>query len=156
MNVKIIGANETLTNAFINASATSDLNLWIKNLNIHTTTDGTIIKFGDNSESYNYSGNYLIVEGENTLTKKLTASQNPIVHIGEGLNITGDGSLTASIDSPGNCFSSGIGATRYQSLSFPLNIGGNVTLNVTIEDTFHGKAIGGPRRHRSGRYRRQR
>ena len=38
-NVKLIGANETLTNAFINASATTNLNLWIENVNINATED---------------------------------------------------------------------------------------------------------------------
>ena len=62
--------------------------------------------------------------------------------MGSGLNIIGDGALTASaVYSQG----SGIGVESSGKHSdVNLNIGGNVTLNVTVGNSGSGRAIGGP------------
>ncbi|MBR1580836.1 MAG: hypothetical protein IJ668_10160 [Selenomonadaceae bacterium] len=135
-NVRIIGAGSQLSNVYIDASAVTDANLWIEDLNIRSTVNANVIKFGSSTN------NYLTVKGENTLVNTYSSysAGSAVINVGGGLNIIGDGSLTVQLTG-GYANSAAIGSNRFQNLSSSaINIGGNVTIDAYAK--FGGAGIG--------------
>ena len=122
-NVKLTQENSetALTGVTIIGSSEGNVNLWIENLNLTSPSSGSAIKFQG-------SGNYLTVEGTNTVT---ASGNNRAISCGDGVTITGDGILNAK-------------AQRGAGIGGDIVIGGNVTINAEADSG--GAGIG------SGRY----
>ena len=129
-NVKLTQENSetALTGVTIIGSSEGNVNLWIENLNLTSPSSGSAIKFQG-------SGNYLTVEGTNTVT---ASGNNRAISCGGGVTITGDGILNAKAQ-----MGAGIGGVN-GSTKGDIVIGGNVTINAEADSG--GAGIG------SGRY----
>lgn len=86
-----------LSEVYIDGPASGSANLWIENLNIRNIDqDVPVIQFYG-------SGNYLSSKGSNTLQKgneagtpsPITNYDKAVIHVGDGLTLSGSGTLTA-------------------------------------------------------------
>ena len=128
-NVKLTQENSetALTGVTIIGSSEGNVNLWIENLNLTSPSSGSAIKFQG-------SGNYLTVEGTNTVT---ASGNNRAISCGDGVTITGDGILNAKAQ-----MGAGIGGVN-GSTKGDIVIGGNVTINAEADSG--GAGIGSSR-----------
>ena len=123
--VRLSQAGGVLTNVNINVDspASGGANLWIDNLSINNTTDGSIIQFsgGDNT---------LTLLGSSTLTQTVGNATAAVVDMGDGLTVQGNGS-SLTIVNYNNLTSAGacIGTDAGNSTNGSLNVV-DATLNL--------------------------
>ena len=111
-----------LRDVYIVGPAGGGANIWINNLNIHNTRDGSIIKFQG-------SNNYLTLVGDNTINYTGTIDYNKaVINMGDGLTLEGEGSL--NIRNTGNMSCAGIGVDQGQYTS------GSIVINSGTYDIF--------------------
>jgi len=111
-----------LRDVYIVGPAGGGANIWINNLNIHNTRDGSIIKFQG-------SNNYLTLVGDNTINYTGTIDYNKaVINMGDGLTLEGEGSL--NIRNTGNMSCAGIGVDQDQYTS------GSIVINSGTYDIF--------------------
>ncbi len=111
-----------LRDVYIVGPSGGGANIWINNLNIHNTRDGSIIKFQG-------SNNYLTLVGDNTINYTGTIDYNKaVINIGDGLTMEGEGSL--NIRNTGNMSCAGIGVDQNQTTT------GSLTINSGTYDIF--------------------
>ena len=111
-----------LYDVYIVGPAGGGANIWIRDLNINNTRDGSIIKFQGKD-------NYLTVAGSNTINYTGTTNYNTaVINMGDGLTLEGTGSLNVRNTGTASC--SGIGVDEGQHTS------GSITINSGTYDIF--------------------
>lgn len=111
-----------LNEVYIVGPAGGGANIWIKDLNITNTQDGSIIKFQGKD-------NYLTIVGNNSINYTGTINYNKaVINIGNGLTLEGMGNL--NIRNTGKASCSGIGVDEGQYTS------GSITVNSGTYDIF--------------------
>lgn len=114
-----------LRDVYIVGPSGGGANIWINNLNINNSLDGSIIKFQG-------SNNYLTIVGNNTINYTGTIDYNKaVINMGDGLTLEGTGSL--SIRNTGAMSCAGIGVDQNQYTT------GNITINSGTYDIFINK-----------------
>lgn len=127
-NVKLVGSvNTTYANIRFNVATNDDATLQIKDLHIHHSTNvGTLIAFPKSKTK-----NKLILKGDNAITGINSSSSNYInnapIHIGGGLEITGEGTLDCS--GHDNNKSAFIGTSSAEKLDSNITISGSVKIS---------------------------
>ncbi len=140
-NVEIRQANPgaQLNDVYIQGPAGGGANIWINNLNINNTQDGSIIKFQG-------SNNYLTLIGDNTITYTGTIDYNKaVINMGDGLTLEGTGSLNIRNTGDMSCAGIGVDQDQYTSGSLTINSG---TYDIFVNND--GACIGTSVRGRIG------